>query len=119
MFVHHEDEKTGEMYGTCITSGIDVMNEKMSPVLRCDLCDYKTFLKTWPMSNSIFIFPESIAKLQERFQIENKEEFFENICCADKNEDFKIGYKIINNDIEVAKTILMALVEGLYFKEFE
>ena len=119
MFVHQVDKKTGDMCGTCITTTTDIMNTRKSPVLRCDLSDVKTYTKCWPMSNSICIFPDNIPKLQKRCKIENEEQWLKDISDAEKNVDFRIGYKIINSDLERAQFIFMALVEGLYCQELK
>jgi len=36
-----------------------------------------------------------------------------------KNENSLVGYKIINNDIEIAKKLFISIIEGLYFQELK
>ena len=116
MFYHTVDEN-GDMTGTCVSSTVAIMDKNMTPILECDLSGVKAYTKCWPMSNSFVIFPESIMKLKMHGAIENPTKMLEDITYADMNENHRIGYKIINNDLNRSKILFMAMVESLYPKE--
>ena len=57
---NYTNNKLGQMRGTCISTALDIMLNKKIPVMKCQLSEINTYLKCWPMSNSICIFPENI-----------------------------------------------------------
>ena len=91
----------------------------MSPVLMCDLSEARNYLKIWPMSNSICILPQNIEELEQRGKIEDKKQLLQDLSWADKNEDARIGYKVLNKDLEKTNLIFISMINGLYIEELK
>ena len=85
------------------------------------------FVKAFPATNSLFVFPESISVLEERLnkrgteteeslKIRMKNATHEIKRGLDKDEHL-VGYRLVNKDLEKARPAFVSMVEALYTKD--
>ena len=87
------------------------------------------FLKAFPETNTLFIFPPSIEALESRLKgrgTETEETLKTRISNAKseiergllkEDPSCLIGYRLVNNDIKKAKEAFVKILESLYSNE--
>ena len=103
------------MYGTAKSQIRSIQEEKKIPLLDIDIQGTEKFVKAFPETNTLFIFPPSIETLEQRLTgrgTETEETLKTRLQNARSEiaqgleppgEKCLIGYKLVNNEIEVAK----------------
>ena len=100
------------MYGTAKSQIRSVQAENKIPLLDIDIQGTEKFVKAFPETNTLFIFPPSIAELKARLtkrgtesahslktRLENsKNEIARGLLTPDETK--LIGYRLVNNDLE-------------------
>ena len=83
-------------------------------------------MKVFPETNNLFVFPPSIQDLEARLTkrgTETPESLKTRLGNAIKeisrglmenDPTCLIGYKMVNKDLELAKKVFLAIIEGLY-----
>ena len=117
------------MYGTSKSQITHISDQKQIPILDIDIQGTEKFLKAFPETNTLFMFPPSIADLEKRLTARGTEtaetlktrlgnsviEIERGMMEADP--ECLIGYKLVNKDLDVSKKAFVAIIEGLYHTE--
>ena len=117
------------MYGTAKSQINQIKANQQIPLLDIDIQGTEKFLKAFPETNTLFIFPPSIDALETRLKgrgteteetlktrISNAKSEIERGLLKD-DPSCLIGYRLVNNDIEKAKEAFVKILESLYSKE--
>lgn len=119
----------GNMYGTSKKQIADMQAKKLIPILDIDIQGTEKFLKVYPNSNTLFLFPPTLAELQARLEkrgTETKESLetrmnnaTREITQAIQKDDPKclIGYRVINKDLQKSSRLFTQIIETLYKSE--
>ena len=117
------------MYGTAKSQINQIKANQQIPLLDIDIQGTEKFLKAFPETNTLFIFPPSVEALEQRLKgrgTETEETLKTRISNAKseiergiQKDDASclIGYRLINNDINKAKDAFVKIIESLYSSE--
>ena len=114
------------MYGTAKAQIKKIQSDKKIPLLDIDVQGSLKFQKAFPNSNFFAILPPGTSTLRKRLESrgDTKKETIDlriNNAAGEMIIQFRekhiFNYRIINDDIEVAKKTLSTLVSALYSKE--
>lgn len=119
------------MYGTAKSQINSIREAKQIPLLDIDIQGTVKFLKAFPETNTLFVFPPSIKVLEQRLRSRgtDSEETIKTRIINSKSEieqGFKakdqsclIGYKILNADLVKATEGFLRFFECLYESELK
>lgn len=117
----------GNKYGTSKNYIKQIQDSRKIPLLDIDIQGTYKFLKAFPQTRTLFIFPPSVKVLKERLtgrgdtteeaMVKRLANAVSEVEQGNKNKDKQIGYKMVNKDIEEAKKLFVAMLESLYPRE--
>lgn len=124
-FVEH-CEVHGHLYGTSKKQILKIQRSKKIPLLDIDVHSALKFHKAFPDSNFMVILPPSLTALKKRLVARGTEkdktiETRLSNARAELNIAFLrkelFNYRVVNDEISLAKRTFNVLVDGLYEKE--
>ena len=117
-------EVHGNMYGTAKSFIKSIQEKGQIPLLDIDVQGTVEFVKAFPETHTLFVFPESYDVLKKRLESRGTEtpetlakrlgNAGKEITIGVKKDDPLIGYRMFNKDIEEAKGYFLRLFEALY-----
>lgn len=119
------------MYGTAKSQIRQIQASKRIPLLDIDVQGTENFLKSFPETNTLFIFPPSKDSLEKRLRARGTETeatlrtrvdnaTAEMVKGLDqKDPKHLIGHRMINDDIYRSQITFVRIIEALYKKELK
>ena len=119
------------MYGTAKSQIRQIQAQQKIPLLDIDVQGTENFLKAFPETNTLFIFPPSKESIEKRLRGRGTEteatlktrvdnattEMAKGLDPHDPKH--LIGHRMINDDIYRSQTTFVRLIEALYKKELK
>jgi len=119
----------GNMYGTAKSQIRAIQGQSQIPLLDIDIQGTEKFLKAFPETNTLFMFPPSIADLETRLtnrgtesadtlktRLKNASSEIER-GLMEQDPTCLIGYRLVNKDLARSTPAFVAIFEALYGSE--
>lgn len=128
-FIEH-CEVHGNYYGTSKKQIRDIQAKGKIPLLDIDIQGTIKFLKVFPETNTLFVFPPAFEDLKARLEkrgTESPETLAKRLGNASNemsqglvdDDEYLIGYRLINKDLGKSKKVFINLMEALYEKDLK
>ena len=114
------------MYGTAKSQIRSIQESKRIPLLDIDIQGTEKFVKAFPETNTLFMFPPSIEDLEQRLRkrgTETEETLKTRLGNSvqeierglmENDPTCLIGYRLVNRDLDLSKPAFVGLIEALY-----